>query len=207
MWFFKGLIMKQYKLIAWLIMLFLVMVGNANAIDEEESEVTYPPVMAFSNFDLNKFLGKWYEIARLPLKDEKYTSAPITIDYSTPDNSGIIKAVTWYKLDESMESSTVVLRQQKGVAKNIGKLEINYTGFGLRHLGIGWTDYWVIAVDADYTYALVGAPDREYLWLLCRTDKPDPAKIKLIFKKAASLGFTSRKNIVWDYPQFESLTN
>ena len=69
------------------------------------------------------------------------------------------------------------------------KLEVRFAPRWLSWIGAVWGDYWVLDLAPDYSYSLVGSPDRKYLWVLARTPSIDDAVYARLIEKAASQGF------------------
>lgn len=131
--------------------------------------------------DLKKYQGFWYEIARLPNYFErklKCTSA----SYSLRED-GKITVVNKGNYITSPEKST----SAKGVAwipdKNSpAKLKVQFF----------WPfsgDYWIIYLDKDYRYVLVGEPALKYLWILCREKKLEDETYRMLLQKAVENGY------------------
>jgi apolipoprotein D and lipocalin family protein len=117
--------------------------------------------------DLNKYTGTWYEIGRLPMYFQRNCAGDVTANYTKKtDGSGII--VTNKCVDKD-GSSIVAEGLAKPVDESGSKLKVTFLPSWLRWLPVGRADYWVLARDADYKTALVGTPDKEYLWLLARS--------------------------------------
>ncbi|MEJ7736832.1 MAG: lipocalin family protein [Chitinophagaceae bacterium] len=143
--------------------------------------------VAVKPFNSKKYFGKWYEIARLDFRFEKNLKNT-TADYSlNPDGS--IKVVNRGYNYKSLE-----WKQSTGKAKFVGdkdeaKLKVSF--FGPFYAG-----YNVIALDADYKYALIAGKNLNYLWLLSR-EKTMPENIKQDYlQKATALGYDTGK-LVW----------
>lgn len=117
--------------------------------------------------DLDKYAGTWYELGRLPMYFQRNCASDVTATYTEKtDGSGII--VTNKCLDK--EGSQIVAEGLAKPADSTGsKLKVTFLPSWIRWLPVGRADYWVLARDADYKTALVGTPDKEYLWLLARS--------------------------------------
>lgn len=142
---------------------------------------------AVKPFDKAKYLGKWYEIARLDFKFEEGLNNT-TANYSLNDN-GTIKVVNRgydYEEEEWTEST--------GKAKfvgddNVAKLKVSF--FGPFYAG-----YNVIAIDNNYKYALVAGKNLDYLWILSReTTIPENVKNEYL-KKAQEIGYNT-SDLIW----------
>lgn len=140
-----------------------------------------------NHVDLNRYLGKWYEIGRYPNPFQKdcYLS---TATYSLDDNGDIIV------LNECKKGSA------KGKYKSIkGKAKIvDRKSNSKLKVSFFWPfygKYWIVALDDDYSYAVVSEPKRKYLWILSRTATIDPAKENEIYQKLTALGFDPKQLI------------
>ena len=117
--------------------------------------------------DLKKYAGTWYEIGRLPMYFQRSCASDVTANYTEKtDGSGIIVTNKCVQKDGSGITS-------EGIAKPVdesgSKLKVTFLPSWIRWLPVGRADYWVLARDADYKTALVGTPDKKYLWLLARS--------------------------------------
>jgi len=117
--------------------------------------------------DLQRYLGTWYEIARLPMRHEPEEYTDITASYAL-DDDGTVRVANRAldgsgELQESTGQATVV--EGSGNAR----LEVSFMPDGLKWLPFTRGDYWILRLDEDYETALVGSPDRKYLWLLARS--------------------------------------
>lgn len=142
---------------------------------------------AVKPFNQEKYLGTWYEIARLDYKYERYLDH-VTADYGLKPN-GLISVtnkgyhVKKQKWEESRGKAKPVSDPQEA------KLKVSF-------FGPFYSGYNVIAIDEEYRYALVAGESTRYLWLLSRS-KTMPDDVKAAFlKKAKSIGYDTDK-LVW----------
>ena len=112
--------------------------------------------------ELNKYLGKWYEIAHLPARFQEGCT-DTTATYTLSEDGSISV------LNECKRSGKV--KQAKGKAKVVDK----NSGAKLKVTFVWpfYGDYWIINLGKDYDYAVVGTPNRKYLWILSRTPQMD----------------------------------
>mgnify|MGYP006381899813 FL=1 len=139
-----------------------------------------------SDFELNRYLGTWYEIARLPMKHQPEDSTDISAVYSLNEN-GTVRVQNRCldkdkALDEAIAEATIVDGAN-------GKLEVSFLPEGLRWIPFTKGDYWVLKIDANYNTVLVGEPDLKYLWLLNRDVTLDEATKQEYLTYAESLGY------------------
>ena len=134
--------------------------------------------------ELEKYLGKWYEIAHLPAKFQEgcnETTATYTLS-----KDGSISV-----LNQSIKNGK--MKQAKGKAKVVdrksnAKLKVTF-------FWPFYGDYWIIKLGNDYDYAVVGTPNRKYLWILSRTPQMDDKLYSQLIKYAKSKGFDVNKLI------------
>ena len=128
--------------------------------------------------ELKRYLGKWYEIAQLPARFQEGCSET-TATYTLAEDGNISV------LNECRKNGK--LKQAKGKAKVVDKTtraKLKVTFF--------WPfygDYWIIKLGKDYDYAVVGTPNRKYLWILSRTPQMDNKLFSELTDFAKSKGF------------------
>jgi len=123
-----------------------------------------PAVTVVERVDLERYVGLWYEIAKIPNRFQKKCAAVTTAFYSFRDD-GKINVV-----NRCLDSEGKIVR-----ASGIAKVEDAETGAKLKvsfvrvaGLSLFWGDYWIIGLAEDYRYAVVGTPKRDYGWILAR---------------------------------------
>jgi len=134
--------------------------------------------------ELKKYLGKWYEIAYLPVRfQEGCTNTTATYALSEDGSISV--------LNECRKNDKV--KQAKGKAKVVDKT----SGAKLK-VTFFWPfygDYWIIDLGKDYDYAVVGTPNRKYLWILSRTPQMDDKLFSQLLESVKSKGFDINKLI------------
>lgn len=139
------------------------------------------------SFDLERYLGTWYEIARLDHRFERGLSH-VSANYSKRSDGGIDV------LNRGYNSKTHEWKESTGRAYPLGSPQqgsLKVTFFWPFYAG-----YHVIDLDQqNYKYALISGPDRDYLWLLSRTPTLDKAMTQKLVDKAQSLGFATNELI------------
>jgi apolipoprotein D and lipocalin family protein len=147
-------------------------------------------VEVITDFELNRYLGTWYEIARLDHSFERGMSR-VTANYSMRDDGGVAVVNRGYKLDKQEWDDATGKAYFVG-APDIGQLKVSF--FGPFYGG-----YNIVELDKeDYQYALVAGPNRGYLWILARSPKLDRETLDALVKKAASLDFPTDELIYVD---------
>lgn len=126
-----------------------------------------PELKTVEHVDLGKYAGVWYEIARYPNSFQKGCVAT-TATYSLRDD-GRVDVVNRCRKGSPTGPLKVAHGQAKVVdAATNAKLKVSF-------FWPFWGDYWVIELGPDYRYAVVGHPDRDYLWILSRSPSMDDA--------------------------------
>lgn len=143
-------------------------------------------VRSVDELDLQRYLGLWYELGRLPLRYEDDSATKVTAEYSLNDDGTVL--VDNRCLDENGEP-TQALGQGIPDPEHPGRLEVTFLPEGLRWIPFTKADYWVLKIDDGYQHALVGTPDHKYLWLLGRDPHVDAALEARYLAEAKAQGF------------------
>ena len=139
------------------------------------------PLEVVDSVDLDRYLGRWYEIASYPAWFQKNCTA-VTADYALRED-GLIEVVNSCRKG----SLNGKLKQSRGRAKVVdtatnAKLKVSF-------FGPFWGPYWIIDLDPDYQWAVVGGPSRKYLWILSRTLQMDEALFDEIVGRLPAKGY------------------
>lgn len=139
-----------------------LLIAAAAPLPPQAAEVRTVPAV-----DLDRYLGEWHEIARLPNRFQRDCAGDVRARYARRDD-GRIDVVNSCRLDSGERKET------HGVARVVdpqtsAKLEVRFAPGWLSFLPFVWGDYWILGLADDYSWAAVGTPDREYLWILSRT--------------------------------------
>lgn len=147
----------------------------------------YPYLPVVENVDLEKYLGKWYEISSFPQSFQKGCNCT-TAEYFKTDDDYIRVLNSCRKGSPQGELSTANGKAFIVPNTNNAKLRVQFF----------WPfrgDYWIIDLATDYSYAVVGHPNRDYLWILSRKPRMEESLYQSILAKVASMGFdTTRLN-------------
>ena len=138
----------------------------------------YNTLEVVSYVELKKYLGKWYEIARLPARFQEGCTET-TATYSLANDGSITV------LNECIKNGKV--KQAKGKAKVVDK-----TSNAKLKVTFFWPfygDYWILHLGTEYHYAVVGTPNRKYLWILSRTPQMDETLFAQLLDFVTSKGF------------------
>jgi len=158
-------------------LLILVLFGFGLARSGTETK----PLEVVPYVDLGRYVGTWYEIATIPQRFQKDCVA-VTATYSLRDDGTI--AVLNKCRKKTLDGE---LKEVNGKAwvidkKTNAKLKVRFF----------WPfkgDYWIIELDADYQYAVVGHPGREYLWILSRTPQLEESLYQDLLQRIVNKGY------------------
>jgi apolipoprotein D and lipocalin family protein len=135
------------------------------------------PLETVPSVDLKRYAGTWYEIGSIPKFFQKGCSRTTATYRPRPDGDLDVQNVC----NKHGELSSVKGKAW-AVDKTNAKLKVRFFWFITG-------DYWIIALDPEYRYAMVGTPDRDSLWILSRTPLLDEAVYKGLLNQAKAQGF------------------
>jgi apolipoprotein D and lipocalin family protein len=138
-----------------------------------------------SHVELDRYLGTWYQIGLFPNSFQKKCLAT-QANYALKKNGKI--AVT-----NSCFTKEGKINVANGIAsvadkETNSKLKVGFAPI-FKNLGLFTGDYWILELESDYQYVLVGSPSREFLWILSRTPTLEKINIDYLLDKAAEQGF------------------
>lgn len=175
--------MNKYKIIAGagavLALGSLVLLNSCASIPKNAKPV--------ENFDINRYLGSWYEIARFDYRFEKNLDNA-GAQYSLDDN-GNVKVI-----NSGYNFKTNEWKSVKGTAKFRG--DKNTAALKVSFFGPFYSGYNVIALDKDYQYALVAGKNLDYLWILSR-EKIIPEDVKQKYLRTAEEVGYDTSRLIW----------
>ena len=138
--------------------------------------------------DLKKYMGRWYEIARLPNSFQKKCVEDVSATYSLQED-GRIRVVNRCRNEKGDIVEAVGEAKRSGDDSSNAKLKVRFAPKILSFLPFVWGNYWIIDLGADYEYVVVGEPDREYFWILSRTPQMEEAKLQSVISNAKAKGY------------------
>lgn len=146
-------------------------------------------IRTVSQVDVNRYIGKWYEIARFDQSFQKGCGST-TAEYSLRKNGKINVKNTCKKQTGKVNIAKAIASV---VDKNTNaKLKVSFVPV-LNRFGLFAGDYWIIGLGDNYEYAVVAGPDRQYLWFLSRTAKISEQKLNELKAIAEGQGFDLSK--------------
>ena len=148
-------------------------------------------VQAVTEFELERYLGTWYEVARLDHKFERGMSN-VTATYSMRDDGGVSVVNRGYKVEKGKWDDATGKAYFIGDA-DVGQLKVSF--FGPFYGG-----YNILELDKDdYQYALISGPDRSYLWILARSPNLSQDVLSTLVNKAKDMNFPVDELIYVDH--------
>ncbi|MCW0370415.1 lipocalin family protein [Xanthomonas sacchari] len=144
------------------------------------------PVSSVAAFDLGRYAGQWHEIAHLPVSFQKKCVGDVTAAYVLRDDGQVGVRNACRTASGDMLAADGVARRVEG---HPGRLQVRFAPDWLAWLPMVWADYWVIALDPDYQWALIGEPGRKYLWVLSRSPRMQRSVFEGIKAKAVAMGY------------------
>ena len=165
-----------------------LLTGTAAGSRNDELEVV-PGV------DLSRYVGQWYEIARLPNRFQKKCADSVTANYTIRSDGSIQVVSRCRKI--SGEFTTATGKAKIVDRKTNAKLKVT----------IFWPfygKYWILDLGPNYEYAVVGEPGRDYLWILSRTPQIDGALYEQLLAKMQARGFDTTRMIRTAHPELST---
>ena len=152
---------------------------------------TVPP-QAVDQVDIQRYAGKWYEIAHLPMYFQRKCVSDISAQYTVnaDQTMGVLNSCR-IENGEMISSEGVAYPQNQGNSK----LKVSFLPTGLRWIPFTKGHYWVLRVDPEYKVALVGGPSTKYLWILSREPQLDEATYQSYLDTAKYYGYDITKLI------------
>lgn len=155
--------------------------------------VSAAEVRSVETLDISRYAGEWHEIARLPMFFQRKCTGEITAQYMLRDDGLIGVRNRCRNEDGEYDMVDGIARRD---AEHPGRLEVRFAPDWLAWLPLTWADYWVIALDPEYQWAMVGEPGREYLWILSRTPDMPRERFEALKAQAAAMGYDLEPLIV-----------
>ena len=164
--------------------LFLILAGSVVLADADGSTA----LEVVPSVDLSRYAGKWYEVARLPNRFQQNCAGEVTATYSllAGDTLKVVNACARKNGQSMMAEGKARLASARGPNS---KLKVRFAPAWLSWLPAVWGDYWILDLAPDYSYSVVGTPDRKYLWILSRTPQMSAATYDQLIRQSAAKGF------------------
>jgi apolipoprotein D and lipocalin family protein len=139
-----------------------------------------------TGFDVQRYMGQWYEVARLDHRFERGMQK-VTATYELqPDGTVGV-------LNRGFQTKDGEWDEARGKAKFVGSPDVG--ALKVSFFGPFYGGYNIIDLDPDYQHVMIAGPSRSYLWILSRTPKPPAEAVERLVAKAQSLGFDTKSLI------------
>jgi apolipoprotein D and lipocalin family protein len=144
-----------------------------------------PALTTVDAVDLERYAGRWYEVAKIPNRFQDQCARNTTAEYALRED-GRIDVVNRCELADGRSDNA------EGIARIVdtdsrARLEVSFVS--LLGLQLFWGDYWVLELGPDYGYSVVGTPSRRYGWILARTPDLPEETLKGIYARLAEQGY------------------
>jgi apolipoprotein D and lipocalin family protein len=131
-----------------------------------------PPEPVAGPVDLARYAGRWYEIRKIPNRFQDQCARGTTATYRLRDDGRIDVVNRCLTADGETEEAGGIARIVDRERRS--RLQVSFVSFfGWRPF---WGDYWILGLDPDYSWAVVGTPSRDYGWVLSREPSLTPAQ-------------------------------
>lgn len=158
------------------------------AAADSRAQESRPPLTVVPEVDLTRYTGTWYEIARLPNRFQDHCASDVTATYTLQDDGRLRVVNRCRKADGTWDDAA-------GIARTVGeegpnaRLKVRFAPRWLSFLPAVWGDYWIIGLAPDYSHAVVGDPDRKYLWVLARSPEMSEETLQAVLEPARAGGY------------------
>ena len=140
--------------------------------------------------DLDRYAGEWFEIARFPNRFQRECVGDVRATYTRRPDGRVDVVNRCRTADGSTEA--------RGIARvvdehSFARLQVRFAPAWLSFLPVVWGNYWIIGLAPDYSWAVVGVPGRDYLWVLARTSRLDGVPTAAALAAARNNGFDVKR--------------
>ena len=142
------------------------------------------PLATVQEVDIARYAGLWYEIAAIPMWFQRNCLGDTTARY-TPNPDGTIDVLNRCRTSEGTNEAHGLARIVD--TQSNARLEVSF--FSILGWRPVWGDYWIIALAPDYSWAVVGGPERRHGWILARTPELETATLATIHQRLEELGY------------------
>ena len=167
-------------------LLAIISMLAAPAVSAQSAAVT-----TVESVDLDRYLGTWFEVARLPNWFQRNCAGDVRASYAKRADG---------RIDVNNRCRTAEGRtiEVSGVARvvdtrSFAKLKVRFAPSLLSFLPFVWGDYWILGLADDYSWAVVGSPDRKYLWILSRSAALEEARFEAAMVIVRAQGFAAER--------------
>lgn len=174
--------------------LFVMLISSLIAFTPFSTQAeNLPPLEVVEFLDVEKYMGTWYEIARLPNRFQRQC-AGTRVHYELTKKGRVNVLNTCQRAENLERISRASGRARIVDSETNAKLKVSFVPFLSR---FGWFagDYWVIALDYNYQYAMIGVPDRSFLWIISRSPLLSESTLEELLERAKEKKFDTKSVI------------
>ncbi len=152
------------------------------------AQTSQQPLRVVDSVDLTRYAGRWYEAARFPNRFQDQCIGDVVVHYALRTD-GRIDVVNRCRTSGGKVDEARGIGRKAGDGQSPARLEVRFAPAFLSFLSSVWGDYWIIGLGPEYTWAVVGTPSREYLWILSRTPEMSATSYERAIEIARGNGF------------------
>jgi apolipoprotein D and lipocalin family protein len=166
----------------------------AFSVAAQNADPAKQPLTTVASIDLQRYQGTWHQVALYPNRFQKSCASNTRAQY-TPQPDGTVQVTNQCRTLEGKEMQVIGQARPANATARSGnqltppQLQVRFAPAWLSWLPMVWGDYWVIQLSPEYSYAVVGEPAREYLWVLARDTQLSAADWLTIESKLKEQGY------------------
>ena len=149
------------------------------------------PLKPIDHLDVQRYVGRWYEIAKYPNRFQKQCASDTSADYAQMPDGRFSVLNQCRQADGDWQKALGVARPAGDGAS--AKLKVRFAPAWLSFLPFVWGDYWVVDIDDGYTLVAVSEPQREFLWILSRTAVVDAGRYEALLARLTAMGLDTTR--------------
>jgi apolipoprotein D and lipocalin family protein len=165
------------------LLLITALAGHAGTSVQADAR----PLKPIASLDVERYMGRWYEIAKFPNHFQKKCVADTQAEYRLVSGAGVQVVNRCRMANGQISQASAVAKQMGGT--DSPRLKVRFAPAWLSFIPAVWGDYWVVDIDEAYQLVAVSEPEREYLWILSRSQKVAPAPYQALLQRLQHIGF------------------
>lgn len=167
----------MFKLILIISLFATIIIGQTDELSTVDS------------IDLEKYSGTWFEIAKIPNSFQDHCEKNVTANYKINEEGDIIVTNSCIDYENELDEATGLARVVDKESNS--KLEVSFVSILGWHLF--WGDYWILELEENYNYVVVGTPSRKYGWILSRSKELKDEDLESCFNVLRQNGYDINK--------------
>jgi apolipoprotein D and lipocalin family protein len=171
---------------AWPVLAATILTVTASAALPSQGRPS--PVRVAESIDFARYAGSWFEVARLPNALQGKCAADVTAHYARRSD-GRIDVINRCRTAAGAVVDVHGIGRRLAQGATDARWQVRYASGVRAMFGGGWTEYWILGIGPDYTWAVAGSPTRDRLWILSRTPEMSAASYERALAVARGNGF------------------